>query len=112
MKWPSVDPGRFRDRVTIERKKSERDSMGGVKEQWEAIAPVPADVQDLTGRELQEAQKQWGEVTAQVFIRYFSGVDETMRLKDHATSEYYDIRGVVDVGGYRHLMQLFCRKRK
>lgn len=102
----------MRDRITIQSPSTTRDATGGVTDAWTDVVTIWANVDPLTGRELEEAQKQWGEVTYQIDIRYYAGLDSTMRVLDIRSGAYYDIRAVLDLNHRRRKIQLMCRERE
>lgn len=108
----NIAAGSMRDRVRIESRTAARDATGGAIETWTEVFTTWANVEPLTGSELQEAQKQWSEATYEIGIRYRSGLDSTMRAFHVDTGLYYDIRAVIDVGSRRRKIQLMCRERE
>lgn len=76
------NPGKYRHRVTIERKVTTRDpSDGSTVVNWMTfIANVPAEVLTGAGRELVAANAEQAEITARINMRWFPGLTSQMRI--------------------------------
>lgn len=107
----SVRAGDMRDRIAIQSASTQRDATGGAIDSWSDVVTIWASIEPLAGKELEEAQKRWAEVTYQIDIRYYAGLDSTMRVFDTQNGVYYDIRGVINMNNRRRKIQLMCRQR-
>jgi SPP1 family predicted phage head-tail adaptor len=75
-----IDPGRLRDRVTIQRATETRNSIGEVVQTWGTYAERWASVEGLSSREVLLSGQQQTEVTHRVRMRYVEGMTQQMRL--------------------------------
>lgn len=73
--------GRMRYRVEIEDTIKVTDQDGFVSEEWIPFASVWADITPVTGKEYLESAQDVSEVTSKIYIRYITGLRNTMRIK-------------------------------
>lgn len=79
-----MEAGALRHRVTIQRANETQDGMGSSVLTWVDFAErVPAEVKELTGRELWNAQQIQADITMSVGMRWLDGVKSKMRLLWH-----------------------------
>ena len=103
----SIRTGDLRRRITIQQRSSETaDSFGQASTSWTDVVSTWADIQPMSGRELQAAQAQQSEVTHQVEIRYRAGVLPRMRVSYQ--TRVFDIQSVIDVGMQHRRLTLMC----
>ena len=76
----AIDPGRLRERVTIQQATATRNRIGETVQTWGAFAEVWASVDGLSGREVLQSGQQRAEVTHRVGMRYVDGMTQQMRL--------------------------------
>lgn len=76
----AIDPGRLRERVTIQQATATRNRIGETVQTWGTFAEVWASVEGLSGREVLQSGQQQTEVTHRVRMRYVSGLTQLMRL--------------------------------
>jgi len=85
----SIEAGRLRHRILIERWAQQRDSTGDALQNpetgevlyaWEPVATVYAAIEPLSAREFIAAQALQSRVTARIILRYRAGLDASMRL--------------------------------
>ena len=76
----AIDPGRLRERVTIQSATEARNSIGEVVQTWGTFVEVWASVDGLSGREVLQSGQQQTEVTHRVRMRYVTGLTQRMRL--------------------------------
>lgn len=107
----TVQAGRFRFRVTIQRKTVGRDSAGGVTEIWtDLFKNVNAAIDATTGREAYASQQVTSAVSTEISIRWRPGVTATMRVL-HG-KDIYNIEGILpDSGTGRKILTLLCVQR-
>lgn len=65
-----VRAGQLSRRVQIQQRSNAQDSFGQPQLLWTDIAAVWADIEPLTGRELESAQRVCSEVSHQITVRY------------------------------------------
>jgi SPP1 family predicted phage head-tail adaptor len=76
----AIDPGRLRDRVTIQAASETRNAIGEVVQTWNTYAERWASVEGLSSREVLLSGQQQSEVTHRVRMRYVAGLTQQMRL--------------------------------
>ena len=116
MNWPPLNPGELRDQISIQVLSTEQDSTGGTPDpadddNWSEHVACRARMSPTTGRELQEAGKQQGEVSVTFRMHWVYGVAETMRIVHSGTGKKFDIRAVLNEDGMNAVMRLLCRER-
>jgi SPP1 family predicted phage head-tail adaptor len=108
----TVQAGRFRHRVTLQKQSSGRDSAGGVVTLWTNFAVgVPAAISPVSGREILTAQQIAADVSTEIAIRWRPGVDETMRVL-HNDETYGIVSVIADGDSGRKVLTLSCTRRK
>lgn len=60
---------RFDSRITIERRSGAKDADGNVRQSWDAVASLWANVRETPGREVLEAGRVSGKHSATVWLR-------------------------------------------
>jgi SPP1 family predicted phage head-tail adaptor len=75
-----IDPGRLRERVTVQRATETRNRLGETTQSWGTFAERWASVQGLSSREVLLTGQQQTEVTHRVRMRYLDGMTGTMRI--------------------------------
>lgn len=102
--------GELRHRVTLQQKTISRDNPERIAvENWTDVTTVSANVKDLRGRELFEAQAVNAEVTALIKMRYRFGITSAMRVKFGA--RIFDIISPpINPDGRRIELQLTCKE--
>lgn len=99
--------GNLRRRISIQRKDTARDSYGQPNLVWVLVAEVWADIQPLSGRELEIAQAMNAEITHQVTVRYREGITAAMRIVYQG--RFFNITSPpLDVDMRHKEMQLMC----
>lgn len=75
-----IDPGKLRERITIEQASEARNSMGEAVQTWSTFAHRWASVDGLSSREFLLQGQQQTEITHRVRMRYVSGMTSSMRI--------------------------------
>jgi len=75
-----IDPGRLRERVTIQQASETRNAMGEVVQSWVTFAERWASVDGLSSREFLLQGQQQSEISHRVRLRYVPGMRNTMRF--------------------------------
>jgi SPP1 family predicted phage head-tail adaptor len=75
-----IDPGRLRERVTIQQAAETRNAMGEVVQSWVTFAERWASVDGLSSREFLLQGQQQSEISHRVRLRYVPGMKATMRF--------------------------------
>ena len=76
----ALDPGRLRERVTIQVATERRNSLGETTLDWSTFAERWASVEGLSSREVLLLGQQQTEVSHRVRMRYVDGMAGTMRI--------------------------------
>lgn len=100
--------GRLRHRITIQRTVETQSGTGETTYTWLTIATVWASVNDLSGRELLQADAGSAEVTVRVILRYVESVTPLCRIL-HG-SRTLEIVHVNNVQGRQKEYELLCRE--
>ena len=105
--------GLLNQKIDIERSTDSRDEWGDTSESWAAIASnIPASISPIRMKEFIRSAETQTELTHKVIIRYssdVSGITAKDRVK-HG-SDYYDIRGVINVNKRNRMLELMCVER-
>jgi|CXWL01.1.fsa_nt_gi SPP1 family predicted phage head-tail adaptor len=88
-------PGHFRHRINIEAQQETRDDHGGIARAWIAQATRRASVKPLTGREFFSAQAVNSDVTHEIRMRYYDGLNTSHRLIHDGRT--FHIKSVISV---------------
>ena len=75
-----IDPGRLRERVTIQQATETRNALGETMQIWATFAERWASVDGISSREVLLQGQQKTEVSHRVRMRYVDGMTQTMRL--------------------------------
>ena len=73
----SLRAGQLNRRITVQQQSSAQDSYGAPVRTWTDVATVWADIQPLSGRELESAQRMASEVSHQITVRYQAPFTDT-----------------------------------
>jgi SPP1 family predicted phage head-tail adaptor len=65
-----VRAGQLARRLLIQSRSSSQDTFGGQQLVWTDLITVWADIQPLSGRELESAQRMASEISHQITVRY------------------------------------------
>ena len=75
-----IDPGRLRERVTVQQATETRNALGETVQSWATFAERWASVDGLSSREVLLQGQQRTEVSHRVRMRYVDGMTGTMRI--------------------------------
>lgn len=75
-----IDPGRLRERVTIQNATETRNAMGETTQSWGTYVERWASVQGISAREFLLSGQQQTEISHRVRLRYVDGLTSTMRI--------------------------------
>jgi SPP1 family predicted phage head-tail adaptor len=76
----ALDPGKLRERVTIQQATERRNSLGETTLEWATFAERWASVEGVSSREALELGQADVSVTHKVRLRYVDGMTHNMRL--------------------------------
>ncbi|MEN6542004.1 phage head closure protein [Parvibaculum sp.] len=103
------DPGRLRERVTIEMPVRAEDGAGGASIGWSTLATVRAEVISFKGATLAATEREEAREPYRVVIRYRDDVTAEMRLRWRG--RVLDISGRHDPDGHRRWLAIECEVR-
>jgi SPP1 family predicted phage head-tail adaptor len=98
--------GTLRRQITIQSRSSTPDTFGQSVRTWSNLVTTWADIEPLSGRELEVARAVQPEVTHQVTIRYRTGLTDVMRIVYQG--RYFNINSILDVGMRHEILQMLC----
>jgi SPP1 family predicted phage head-tail adaptor len=75
-----IDPGKLRERVTVQQASGSRNSLGETVLSWSDFAEVWASVEGVSAREALIAGQQETTVSHRVRMRYLPGLTQQMRF--------------------------------
>ena len=75
-----IDPGRLRERITVQQATESRTALGESVQAWVTFAERWASVEGLSSREVLQSGQQQTEITHRVRLRYLAGFTSTMRI--------------------------------
>ncbi len=75
-----IDPGRLRERVTIQQSTERRNPLGETTMAWATFVERWASVQGISAREFLLTGQQQTEITHRVRLRYVDGLTSQMRI--------------------------------
>ena len=80
MRCCEVTAGKLRHPISIERKVSAPDGVGGVELTWESIIDLRAAIDPVSGNERFAAQRIEADVTHRLLFRWFDGLRASDRI--------------------------------
>jgi SPP1 family predicted phage head-tail adaptor len=95
MSFINIEVGQLRHRVDVEFYTETQDTAGQPIKNWALYSQRWAAVNDLRGKELFAAQERFATATTEIVMRYFNGLNATMRILHAGT--IYNILHVNDV---------------
>jgi SPP1 family predicted phage head-tail adaptor len=99
--------GQFDQRISLQQKRTVRDSYGQETVTWSEFATVWAKAEPLAGREYFSAQQMQSAATVRFRVRYRAGIDDTMRVVWR--DKPYEITSEpIDLEGKRRELHLMC----
>jgi len=103
------DPGRLRERVTIETPTRTADGAGGAAVGWSMLATVAAEVISFKGATLVAGEREEAREPYRVVMRYRDDVTAEMRLRWRGL--VLDISSRHDPDGQRRWLVIDCEVR-
>lgn len=108
--------GELDQRVTVQQVSASgspaQNEFGEPEQTWAAVTSIGdagtvwAKVEQLSGREFEQARARHAEVTAKVTIRYVAGLTAGMSFLHGST--VYDIKSIVRPTGRAHWLECLC----
>lgn len=75
-----IDPGKLRERVTVQQSSATRNSLGESVLSWADWQTVWASIEGVSSREALDAGQQETTITHRVRLRHLAGMTQSMRL--------------------------------
>lgn len=100
--------GPLRNRITVQKAVETQDSIGEPDVSWVEYLQAWASVEPITSREYFDANRQNGEITHKVRLRYRPGITHKMRVKYGA--RILDIESIIDARERHRSLELLCRE--
>jgi len=104
--------GKFRHRIAIEQAIRTRSEDGSYSESWSEFWQCAAMITTIGGREAYQARQTIGELTHEIYVRYYPGITTNMRVRyddpKAETSRYFGIRAVINPKETREDLILRC----
>lgn len=99
-----IPAGRLDRRITISRRTTTQDALGGVVETWSPLCTVWAACRPLTGREYFAAMQVNAEIAMEFTIRWREGITPLDRVTFDGRD--YDVVHVAEIGRREGLLLL------
>ena len=98
----------MKQRVSIMKQSDGQNSYGEVRDVWDVMAIVWADVEPLRGRALFQASQTYSEVSYKITIRYQPGILPNMRIlyKDKT----FHIISVINIKEQNRYLEIMCKE--
>ena len=104
-----MNPGGMTRRVSIHRPAGTKDAAGSPQSTWPVFASgVWAKREDLSGREIWQAQQVTAKIPVRYRIWYLAGLTTAMRLVDGGRT--FNITSIADPDGHGREMVLLCEE--
>ena len=106
--------GELRKRVEIQETVETRDEYGGITPGWITVYRAWALVEDLTGRELYQAQQTSEQATARFTIRYrkeFKNDGLTSKMTILYQGKTYNIKSISDIEQAHREIEIMAMQR-
>jgi SPP1 family predicted phage head-tail adaptor len=100
-----MQAGKLDQRITLQTSAISKDAVGGPVDTWSDLATVWANVYDLSGKALNEAQQVGSSVTRRVTVRRRSGLTSGLRVR-FASGRLAKVSFVRELG--RDFTELHC----
>lgn len=105
----------MRHKLAIQSRDSTLDGRGQRAQTYSAMVTVRGAIEDLSGRELEQAHKLYAAATAKLTIRYYPGLTTTHRIQ-HTTDEdgtrNFNIGAILNWQGRDVWLVLLCSEEK
>lgn len=89
-----LNVGSLDDTIVIESETEAKNSIGENEKTWSTLTTVSARWKFKNFAESFEGKQETGGSSAEIWLRYNSSIDSTMRLKRYGETDYYYIRDV------------------
>lgn len=98
--------GKLRESITIQRKQTASDGMGGQALQWVDLFATRADVRPVSGREAVQAMQLQASITHRIYIRYRADLTAADRIL--LRGQPLQIRAIINIEMRNRWLELAC----
>lgn len=102
--------GSLRHRVTVQRRTSAVGTRGQSTEVWDDLFSCYANVESLSGRELEQAQKVVATASTRITIRLPKQYTITTKDRIKFKTQFYNIGSAVELGTFRDDLVMLCER--
>ena len=108
MKCCEITAGKLRHRISIQRKVSNDDGMGGGVMSWQEIKSTRAMITPLSGRESLQAQRIEAETTHRLYMRYFADLEQADKVVYDGRD--FNIKAIINIEERNKYLELQCKE--
>lgn len=101
-----MSAGKLREPITIQRKQTASDGMGGQALQWVDLFATRADVRPVSGREAVQAMQLQASITHRIYIRYRADLTAADRIM--LRGQPLQIRAIINIEMRNRWLELAC----
>ncbi len=101
--------GQLRHYITIQEKTQVKDSMGSLTTTWSNLVSTWAGINTLKSTEKEEYSKLEEETIYQIKIRYYDGLDSSMRIS--FGSRVFKILGIANFQERNIFLEMTCKEQ-
>ncbi|OCG08861.1 hypothetical protein A9G13_02020 [Gilliamella sp. wkB178] len=104
-----MQPGRLRNRISFQKKTTEKDELGQTVERWIDVYTLWGVVTDQTGREFNASQTELSITNCTITVRKYKNVLITSEMRACYNGNIYNIKAILTNERQTYL-QLPCQK--
>lgn len=101
-----MNTGAMRHLMKLEKPTQNRESSGGIKQYYEPVTDIRAEINQLSGRALEAAQAIKSEVTVRLKVRYRADMKDNMRLI--YDNQIYQVQYMIDPTMRKSELHVYC----
>lgn len=104
-----IAAGRLNKRVQIQQQVDIKNQVGHTaKRDWDTVATVWASITPISGREIMASQRELGEITHRIRMRFRSGITAKNRIVYRGRA--FDIESAIDVEEKGVVLEMMCKE--
>jgi SPP1 family predicted phage head-tail adaptor len=103
-----INPGKYRQPITIQKRQFTQDSYGGTTEDWIDVYHIRAGIFPLSGSEFFKADQINAQITHRIQMRFLSGVTPDMRILYN--NRVFQITSVIDFQERHIELQMYAKE--
>jgi len=102
-----ISIGELRDRVNIKKPTDSQTSSGSIEKTWATLATVWAKVEEKSGQEAQEAERETAFTKTVFTVRYDSNTSQVKKTWEiEFNSNLYEVTTVLRIGNINRFLQI------